>query len=379
MHAGKNWTPEKDQSVAVKTRNGDLQARGQAAPAGSVGCSENPTLQWLPGTHQPAVPAVGRQAALPLQLGMQGLQPRREGDAVALRSVLSDGRVEEAHFDFLLAATGRRPNLDRLGLEHAGIALDENGTPVGWDRRTARIGESTIFLAGDAAPDAPLLHEASDAGRIAGENAARFPFVAPRHRRTPIGVVFSDPQIAMVGQSHAQLSRAKASFITGSVDFTGQGRSRVAGRNVGRLNIYAHPLTGKFLGAEMVGPAAEHIAHLLRFMLEREGYNVMHAGDGREGLRLIETQPAPAVALLDVMLPFVDGFELVRRLRGQPGWSAVPVLMLTAKTQEKDIVRALDAGANDVESTEDGHDIWTSVDSLHEVAKALEAMEKQAN
>ena len=91
----------------------------------------------------------------------------------------------------------------------------------------------------------------------------------------------------------------------------------------------------------------EHIAHLLRFMLEREGYNVMHAGDGREGLRLIETQPAPAVALLDVMLPFVDGFELVRRLRGQPGWDAVPVLMLTAKTQEKDIVRALDAGAND--------------------------------
>ena len=91
----------------------------------------------------------------------------------------------------------------------------------------------------------------------------------------------------------------------------------------------------------------EHIAHLLRFMLEREGYDVQHAADGREGLRLIETQPVPAVALLDVMLPFVDGFELVRRLRAQPGWAAVPVLMLTAKTQEKDIVRALDAGAND--------------------------------
>ena len=193
---------------------------------------------------------------------------RQENQVVVTESV--DGRDVEERFDYLIAATGRRPNLDRLGLEHAGIVFDESGTPVGWDRRTARIGESTIFLAGDAAPDAPLLHEASDAGRIAGENAARFPFVAPRHRRTSIGVVFSDPQIAMVGQSHAQLSRAKASFITGSVDFTGQGRSRVAGRNVGRLNIYAHPSTGKFLGAEMVGPAAEHIAHLLAWAIEAD-------------------------------------------------------------------------------------------------------------
>jgi len=83
-------------------------------------------------------------------------------------------------------------------------------------------------------------------------------------------VVFSDPQIAMVGQSHAQLTNAQAKFITGTVDFTGQGRARVAGRNIGKLNIYAHPETGKFLGAEMVGPAAEHIAHLLAWAIEAE-------------------------------------------------------------------------------------------------------------
>lgn len=91
----------------------------------------------------------------------------------------------------------------------------------------------------------------------------------------------------------------------------------------------------------------EHIAHLLRFMLEREGYAVVHAADGREGLNLIETGEPPAVALFDVMLPFVDGFELVRQLRARAGWGEVPVVMLTAKTQERDIVRALDAGAND--------------------------------
>ena len=194
---------------------------------------------------------------------------KREGNQVIVTERLAGREVEE-RFDYLIAATGRRPNLDKLGLEHAGIALDELGTPLDWDRHTAQIGESGIFLAGDAAPDAPLLHEASDAGRIAGENAARFPFVAPRHRRTPIGVVFSDPQIAMVGQSHAQLIKSKAKFITGAVDFTGQGRARVAGRNIGKLNIYAHPETGKFLGAEMVGPAAEHIAHLLAWAIEAD-------------------------------------------------------------------------------------------------------------
>jgi two-component system alkaline phosphatase synthesis response regulator PhoP len=92
----------------------------------------------------------------------------------------------------------------------------------------------------------------------------------------------------------------------------------------------------------------DHIAFLLKFMLEREQYDITIASDGLQARELIEGDgPPPALALLDVMLPHVDGFELVRLIRAQPGWRAVPILMLTAKTQEADIVRALDAGAND--------------------------------
>ena len=58
-------------------------------------------------------------------------------------------------------------------------------------------------------------------------------------------------------------------------------------------------------------------------------------------------EPAPDLVLLDVMLPYVDGFEIVGLIRAQAGWEAVPVLMLTAKNTERDTVRALDAGAND--------------------------------
>jgi len=91
----------------------------------------------------------------------------------------------------------------------------------------------------------------------------------------------------------------------------------------------------------------EHIRLLLEFMLERVGYTVALAADGRAAEAHIRSQAAPAVALLDVMLPYLDGLQLVGLLRAQPGWESVPVIMLTAKAQERDIARALAAGAND--------------------------------
>lgn len=90
-----------------------------------------------------------------------------------------------------------------------------------------------------------------------------------------------------------------------------------------------------------------HIAHVLSFMLERQGYRVTHVADGRAAVQHVVSQPAPDLVLLDVMLPYVDGFEIVGLIRAQAGWEAVPVLMLTAKNTERDTVRALDAGAND--------------------------------
>jgi len=91
----------------------------------------------------------------------------------------------------------------------------------------------------------------------------------------------------------------------------------------------------------------EHIGQLLKFMLERVGYTVALAADGRAAQAHIQSQAAPAVALLDVMLPYLDGLQLVGLVRSQPGWESVPVIMLTAKAQERDIARALAAGAND--------------------------------
>ena len=89
------------------------------------------------------------------------------------------------------------------------------------------------------------------------------------------------------------------------------------------------------------------ISHILRFILEREGYEVHCAADGRAAESLIGTLAPPAIVTLDIMLPHTDGYELLKRIRSQPGWESVPVILLTARSQEKDIVRGLEAGAND--------------------------------
>lgn len=97
----------------------------------------------------------------------------------------------------------------------------------------------------------------------------------------------------------------------------------------------------------LVAEDDDQMAEVLRFILEREGYSVQVAPDGRTAQHLIDTAPAPAIVLLDVMLPHLDGYELLARLRGSESWRGVPVIIVSARSQEQDIVRGLDAGADD--------------------------------
>jgi len=92
----------------------------------------------------------------------------------------------------------------------------------------------------------------------------------------------------------------------------------------------------------------ELITHVLVHLLTREGYRVQTAGDGRVARQIIEkAAEPPGLILLDVMLPYTDGYELIHVIREEKHWTTVPIIMLTAKQQENDIVRALDAGATD--------------------------------
>ncbi len=207
---------------------------------------------------------------------------------------VEDGEKKTARFDYALVATGRRPNVDDLGLENTSLPLDARGLPV-FDAFNARIGESHVFIAGDANSKLPLLHEAADEGLVAGYNAAHYPEIRKFRKSSPISVVFTDPQIMMVGESHAELEARGAAFEIGAVDWSDQGRARVMRVNRGLLRVYAEKDTGRFLGAEMVGPRAEHLAHLLAWahqsnlsvpeMLERPFYHPVVEEGVRTALR----------------------------------------------------------------------------------------------
>jgi len=207
---------------------------------------------------------------LDLQLEISDLAAERTpaGDGVRVSWTRADGEACEAVVEYVLAATGRRPQLARLELQRAGIELDERGVPQGWDQRTTQLGDAPVFLAGDVTGYRPVLHEAAAEGRIAGVNAARYPEVRAHVRHVAMGIVFSSPNIAVIGEIPGPEGQA-VDWDVGEVDYGNQGRARVIGENHGRARIYADAQCGVLLGAELLGPAAEHLAHLLAWAVEQ--------------------------------------------------------------------------------------------------------------
>lgn len=168
----------------------------------------------------------------------------------------------DAMFDRVLVAVGRPPMFDGLDLERAGLDLDEDGVPV-HDRQTMRCGDSAIFLAGDAAADLPVLHEASHDGSIAGRNAAAFPEKLPDDRTVRFTLTFTDPPLASIGQADGE------GITAAHADYSNQGRARVDGVNHGLVTLYANAADGVLVGADICAPGGDHLAHLLVWAIER--------------------------------------------------------------------------------------------------------------
>jgi len=90
----------------------------------------------------------------------------------------------------------------------------------------------------------------------------------------------------------------------------------------------------------------QDIATILSHRLTKEGYKVVVAHDGAQGLKLITKNP-PSLILLDVMLPEKSGFEVLTQLKMNKITATVPVILLTSRNQESDVLQGLTAGAND--------------------------------
>src|SRR5690606_28461658 len=144
----------------------------------------------------------------------QQLQPSLQGGRVRI-DWKDGGDPRHDEFDFLLCAIGREPNIDRLNLEAADLPRDSRGG-LQFDRDPGQVGDTPVFVAGDVHEKTPILHEAADDGRIAGDNAGRWPDLRAHPRRVRLGIAFSDPQAATVGERHAELLASGRSIASGS-------------------------------------------------------------------------------------------------------------------------------------------------------------------
>lgn len=96
----------------------------------------------------------------------------------------------------------------------------------------------------------------------------------------------------------------------------------------------------------LVADDEEDVRELVTYRLTRSGYEVIEAQDGQEAFELA-TERAPDLMVLDVMMPRVDGYELTRRVRAEDSLRSVPVILLTARSQETDVSRGFEVGADD--------------------------------
>ena len=174
-----------------------------------------------------------------------------DGATVTMEPV-KGGAAEELKADIVLLAIGRRPHMDGLGLAEVGVALDERGR-VKTDAHYA-TNIAGIYAIGDVIAGPMLAHKAEDEGvalaeLLAGQAGHVNYSVIP-------SVVYTDPEVASIGQTEEELKHAGIAYNVGKFPFTANGRARAMGATDGFVKILADKTTDRILGAHILGPDA---------------------------------------------------------------------------------------------------------------------------
>lgn len=180
-----------------------------------------------------------------------------------------DDEKKSIAVDYVLNATGRVSLLDGLALDQIDPSYDDiKSLPI--NEYTKQLADRPIFIVGDAHTTTPVQHEASNEGKIAVKNVFSYPEVKQGKDLAPLSIVFSSPEIALVGQSYQQLKDSNVDFEVGFASYESQGRATVLGKNVGGIEVYVDKASQVFLGAEIFVTDGEHLAHLLAWILNQK-------------------------------------------------------------------------------------------------------------
>jgi dihydrolipoamide dehydrogenase len=178
-----------------------------------------------------------------------------------------NSKIHVLNVDYVLSATGRQSNLNSLRLKN--INNDFNDLKqLSVNRNTKQLSNYPIFIIGDAHTNTPIQHEAAHEGRLVVQNILGNKANSNVKTLTPLGIVFSTPEMASVGQVSKQLQDSKIDYVTGFIDYERQGRAIVNAKNQGAVEIYIDRNSRKVLGAEMFCHEAEHLAHILAWMID---------------------------------------------------------------------------------------------------------------
>jgi dihydrolipoamide dehydrogenase len=181
----------------------------------------------------------------------------RKGDEVVVKATNKKGEEEVFTADYCLVSVGRRAFTDKLGLENAGVKVDDRGrVDVNEHLQTA---SANIFAIGDVVRGAMLAHKAEEEGVFVAEfMAGEKPHM--NYDLVP-GVVYTWPEVAAVGKTEEQLKADGIKYKSGSFPFKASGRARASNDTDGFVKVLADANTDEILGVHMIGPrAADMIA-----------------------------------------------------------------------------------------------------------------------
>jgi dihydrolipoamide dehydrogenase len=168
--------------------------------------------------------------------------------------------------DKVLISVGRRPNSSDIGIEKAGVEVDQKGyIKVDSHLRTNVRG---IYAVGDVIGGLQLAHVASEEGKIAAEN------IAGKNKEMDYSVVpwavFTSPEIGTVGINEAQARKKNIKVCTGIFPFSSSGKAYISGETEGFIKVVTDSETGEILGAQMVGPRATELVHEIAVAMKGE-------------------------------------------------------------------------------------------------------------
>ncbi len=189
-----------------------------------------------------------RKQGLDIRLGVKVTSAKATGSTCVVEC---EGQ-EPIECDRVLAATGRRPATDDLGLATVGIQADKRGSiPVDGQFRTSAAG---VYAIGDCIPGPMLAHKAEEDG-VACVEAMHSGWAHVDYDLVP-AVVFTHPEIAAVGKTEEQLAAEGVAFKKGVFPFRANGRARTINDTTGKVKVLADATSDRVLGVHIIGPAA---------------------------------------------------------------------------------------------------------------------------